>query len=132
MLQHSSPEGGTAPPLQDRLKGDGTGYEPDDNWERTRILAETVEDHELIDPSLSPERLLYRLFHEEGVRAYGAKAIAAHCGCSRERLAGIMSQFDVTELEGMADANGTIEVTCEFCSTRYGFRRDELGPRAAP
>ena len=128
MLQHLSPEGGTAPALQDRLKGDGTGYEPDDNWERTRILAATVEDHELIDPALSAEGLLYRLFQEEGVRAYGDKAVEAHCGCSRERLGSILSQFDAAELDGMATDSGTIDVTCEFCSAKYNFRRDELRP----
>ncbi|MEZ5926302.1 MAG: Hsp33 family molecular chaperone [Hyphomicrobiaceae bacterium] len=127
MLQHLSPEGGTPEPLHDRLKGDGTGYEPDDNWERTRILAETVEDHELIDPSLAPERLLYRLFHEEGVRAYGAKSVSAHCGCSRERLGRIMSEFDAAELDDMARTTGHIEITCEFCSARYVFARGELG-----
>lgn len=132
MLQHLSPEGGTAAPLQDRLKGDGTGYEPDDNWERTRILAATVEDHELIDPALSGERLLYRLFHEEGVRAYGAKAVEAYCGCSRERLGGIMSQFDAGELDGMAADTGSIEVTCEFCSAKYAFQREELRPQELP
>lgn len=125
MLQHLSPEGGTAP-VQDRLKGDGTGYEIDDDWERTRILAETVMDHELIDPDLSAERLLLRLFHEEGVRAYGAKPVEARCGCSRERLAGIMARFDRAELDDMI-VDGKIEITCEFCSTRYRFARDELG-----
>jgi molecular chaperone Hsp33 len=127
MLQHLSPEGGTAAPLLDRLKGDGTGYEADDNWERTRILAQTVEDHELIDPALAPERLLYRLFHEEGVRAYGAKPVAAHCGCSRERLASIMSEFGAAELDEMASSAGMIEITCEFCSTRYAYERREIG-----
>lgn len=125
MLQHLSPEGGT-PPAQDRLKGDGTGYELDDDWERTRILASTVEDHELIDPDLSAERLLIRLFHEEGVRAYGAKAVEARCGCSRERLGGIVAQFDEAEIDDMT-VEGQIELTCEFCSTRYRFERSELG-----
>jgi molecular chaperone Hsp33 len=127
MIQHLSPEGGSTQPLRDRLKGDGSVYEPDDNWERTRILAETVEDHELIDPELSAERLLYRLFREEGVRAYGVKAVTAHCGCSRARLSKIMSQFARAELDEMASAAGTIDITCEFCSAKYIFRRDELG-----
>jgi molecular chaperone Hsp33 len=125
MLQHLSPEGGT-PPVQDRLKGDGTGYEQDDDWERTRMLAATVEDHELIDPDLSAERLLLRLFHEEGVRAYGAKPVEARCGCSRERLGKIMTQFGKDELDDMI-VDGQIELTCEFCSTRYRFTPGELG-----
>lgn len=125
MLQHLSPEGGTGLP-QDRLKGDGTGYEQDDDWERTRILAATVEDHELIDPDLSAERLLLRLFHEEGVRAYGAKPVEARCGCSRERLGKIMTQFGKAELDDMV-IDGMIELTCEYCSTKYRFSPDDLG-----
>ena len=40
----------------------------DDAWVEGRSLIETVEDVELIDPELSGERLLFRLFHERGVR----------------------------------------------------------------
>ena len=50
--------------------------EDDENWNRARHLAATVEDHELIDPTLSPERLLFRLFHEEGVRVVPATELA--------------------------------------------------------
>ena len=44
----------------------------DDAWVEGRALVETVEDVELIDPALSSERLLYRLFHERGVRVSAA------------------------------------------------------------
>ena len=127
MVQHLSTEGGSAPPRHDRLKGDGTGYEPDESWERTRLLASTVEDHELLDPTLAPSRLLVRLFHEEGVRAYGGKPVEARCTCSRERLRRLLGQFDRAEVAGMADAAGTIETRCEFCSSAYRFAPDEIG-----
>jgi len=130
MIQHLSPDGGAGLPehLRDRdiLKGDGTGREDDDDWERTRILAATVEDHELLDPTLSPERLLIRLFNKEGVRAYGAMPLAAQCNCSHGRLAGIISQFQPDEITGMIEADGLVKAKCEFCSTKYEFRLDEL------
>ena len=44
----------------------------EEDWTARRALAETVEDHELLDPLLPPDRLLYRLFHEEQVRAFPA------------------------------------------------------------
>jgi molecular chaperone Hsp33 len=128
MVQHLSPEGGSGP-AQDRLKGDGTGYEPDESWERTRLLAETVEDHELIDPTLSPATLLMRLFHEDGVRAYGARPLEARCSCSHERLGRILRRFDKDEISGLATADGMIEARCEFCSAIYRYRPEELaGP----
>ena len=126
MVQHLSAEGGAGLPERDILKGDGTGREDDDDWERTRILASTVEDHELVDPLLAPERLLFRLFHEEGIRAYNATPLVAQCNCSHERLAGILSQFKPDEIAEMVEADGMIRAKCEFCSTGYVFAEEEL------
>jgi molecular chaperone Hsp33 len=96
----------------------------DDGWRRASALAATVEDHELLDPALPPERLLYRLFHEEKVRAFDASPLAARCNCSRERVEGMLDQFSAQDLEGMAKDN-VIEVTCEFCNTNYKFDADK-------
>jgi molecular chaperone Hsp33 len=126
MIQHLSPDGGSGLPERDRLKGDGTGWEDDDDWERTRILAATVEDHELIDPTLAPERLLFRLFHEEGIRAYDATPLVAQCNCSHERLAGIISRFEPDEISGMVEPDGMVKARCEFCSAHYRFKPQEL------
>jgi molecular chaperone Hsp33 len=100
--------------------------EDDDDWERVRILAATVEDHELLDPTLSPERLLYRLFHEEGVRALPPAPVEAYCRCSRERVTAFLRTFGAEDLADMREADGGISVTCEFCSATYRFAPDEL------
>ncbi len=107
--------------------GDETPPAPegdDDGWQRALALAATVEDHELLDPTLAPERLLYRLFHQEEVRAFDASPLAARCTCSRERVETMLSQFEPDELAGMADGN-VIAVTCEFCNTHYTFDADK-------
>ncbi len=49
----------------------------DDAWVEGRSLVETVEDIELIDPAVSTERLLYRLFHERGVRVFTSSTLDA-------------------------------------------------------
>lgn len=127
MLQHIPREGGrfaageTPQAHHERLEGDA-----DENWRRVRILAETVEDHELVDPTLTPELLLYRLFHEEGVRVTPALPLAAECRCSRERILSFLGRFGAAELADMREADGAIGVTCEFCSNRYSFRPDEV------
>ena len=90
------------------------------------MLASTVEDHELVDPTLSPERLLYRLFHEEGVRVQEARTLKEYCTCSRERVFGFLKRFGRKELDDMHEPDGSISVTCEFCSTRYVFDPSEL------
>jgi len=92
-----------------------------EDWQRARILAASVEDHELIDPTLSPERLLFRLFNEEDVRVYPGQALDARCRCSRERVQMFLSRFTQEDLEGLREPDGGISVTCEFCNARYVF-----------
>lgn len=99
--------------------------EDNEDWNRVRILAETVEDHELVDPMLAPERLLYRLFHEETVRAYRASPLDVYCRCSRERVSGLLRSFGEGEIDDMIEG-GKITVTCEFCNRRYEFDPKDL------
>ena len=104
----------------------------DDAWTEARMLADTIEDHELIDPMLSAERLLVRLFHERGVRAFTPTKISESCPCSRRRILGMLRGFSAAERRDMIADDGLIEVTCEFCSTRYRVAPDEAEePRAA-
>jgi molecular chaperone Hsp33 len=102
----------------------------DEAWVESQALVATVEDLELLDPALSTERLLYRLFHEHGVRVFRTAAVEAKCSCSRERVAGILGSFSAEERAAMVE-DGRIGVTCEFCNTRYTFTADEVtGPTA--
>jgi molecular chaperone Hsp33 len=119
MVQHVSPEGGKPPPEdapQDFLMGDD-----DDDWQRVAMLAQTVELHELIDPTLAPERLIYRLFHEEGVRAFETVPLEGYCQCSADRVEALIATFDAEERESMKTPDGQIGVTCEFCGRFYNF-----------
>jgi len=110
-------------------KRDDTLRSEDDdaeNWNRARLLAATVEDHELLDPVLSPQRLLYRLFHEEGVVVTRPAGLAAACRCSRERIQVYLRQFAPAELAEMREADGGVTVTCEFCSRKYRFSTSDI------
>jgi molecular chaperone Hsp33 len=91
----------------------------DDAWVEAKSLVDTIEDHELIDPGVSSERLLYRLFHERGVRVFDAKAIHEECRCSTERIMNMMRRFSPEDRRDMIGDNGRIGVTCEFCSRVY-------------
>jgi molecular chaperone Hsp33 len=93
----------------------------DDAWTEGKALAATVEDHELVDPTLSGERLLYRLFHERGVRVFESQPVHDVCRCSTERVASMLRQFTSQERADMVGDNGKIGVTCEFCSTHREF-----------
>lgn len=104
----------------------GPRGETDEDWVRVRSLAETIEDHELLDPTLTPERLLLRLFHEEGVVILNAQPLEAYCRCSRDRVFNVLQSFGATELSDMHDDNGAITATCEFCTTTYVFDPSEF------
>jgi molecular chaperone Hsp33 len=97
----------------------------DDAWIEGQSLIATVEDIELIDPDLSSERLLYRLFHEHGVRVFKAAGVEAKCSCSREGVANMLKSFSKDDRHHMIQ-DGVIAVTCEFCSTRYIFAPGEV------
>jgi molecular chaperone Hsp33 len=98
----------------------------DDAWVEGRSLIETVEDIELIDPALSSEQLLYRLFHERGVRVFRDTTVAAQCSCSRSGVEAMLQSFSQDDRDHMVE-NGVISVTCEFCSANYRFAPEEVG-----
>jgi molecular chaperone Hsp33 len=98
----------------------------DDAWVEAQALIDTVEDHELTDPSIAAERLLYRLFHERGVRVFEPISIEENCSCSRERIGEVLSQMQPAEIEEAAAATGMVEVRCEFCGANYSFDPAEI------
>lgn len=122
MVQYVSPVGGRQPDDED--EGGNANWligEREEDWQRVSMLAATVEDHELLDPTLSPERLLFRLFNEEGVRASAPLALETFCRCSRERVETFISTFQNDDIDGMLDETGKIAITCEFCNEVYRF-----------
>jgi molecular chaperone Hsp33 len=102
-------------------------FQEDDAWVEARSLVETIEDHELLDPMLTSERLLFRLFHERGVRVFEAQPVLERCRCSRERIVSMLKQFSPDERVSMVGDDGLIGITCEFCSTHYEVEPEEVG-----
>jgi molecular chaperone Hsp33 len=97
----------------------------DDAWVEGRALVDTVEDVELIDPAVSSEALLYRLFHERGVRVFRSAPLNAQCSCSRDNVAAMLRSFSQDDRDHMVQ-DGVIQVTCEFCNSIYDFKPDEV------
>lgn len=90
-----------------------------DAWERAEALFGTTGDDELIDPAISAETLLFRLFHEDGVRLLEPRALRAFCRCSPDRILGLLRSFPAEERTDMVEPTGAIRVTCEYCSRVY-------------
>jgi molecular chaperone Hsp33 len=127
------PEAGGRRLKADFSPGDAPeGVEPDrvaedDAWAEAKARAATTEAHELIDPTLSGERLLFRLFNERGVRVYAATPLAAVCRCSAEGVDAMLRSFPPEEVREMVGEDGMIGVTCEFCSTKRVFNPADYG-----
>jgi len=104
-------------------------HDPADNsWRELLALLGTIEPTELIDPTIGAERLLFRLFHEHGVRVFGGVPVADQCSCSRDKIRGILEGFSAQEIVDSTE-DGGIHVACEFCSTQYDFDPAEFAPQ---
>jgi len=108
------------------IAGDEARGSTEEAWDRSRALFQTLADDELLDPTITPEILLFRLFHEDGVRLEDARPLVAQCRCSRERIAGVLTSFDAAERADMVEADGKIRVTCEYCATVYELEPEEV------
>ena len=104
---------------------DGPIDEADEAWRAATVLAATVTDGELLDDTLAPEQLIWRLFSAEGVAADRPRALAYGCRCSRSRLAGILEGFGPDDLDDMV-VGSDIVMTCEFCNLDFRFGRHEV------
>ncbi|MDB5447429.1 MAG: chaperone protein Hsp33 [Phenylobacterium sp.] len=98
----------------------------DDAWRRTQALFETIGEDELVEPTLSSNHLLWRLFHEDGVRVFGSQPLRAFCRCSQERIETVLRAFGADERADMVEPDGKIHVTCEYCSRVYAVEPEKL------
>lgn len=133
LVQHLPREGGMSPvPFSsgDVPEGVRDTVDENDDWVKARLILDTVEDHELLDPTLSAERLLYRLYHEDGVTAYSPVALERYCSCSAGAVEAMLQRFSKEDRAAMV-TDGTINVTCEFCSTVYSIKPSEVEAKAS-
>ncbi|MET3613705.1 molecular chaperone Hsp33 [Rhizobium aquaticum] len=120
-----APERMRQPDLPGGDGDEGHEIEEDDNWTEARSLVATIDADELTDPHVGAERLLYRLFHERGVRVFEPQKVYDRCSCSRDKIAGVLRGLEAEEVDqGFED--GVITVTCEFCSQVYRYTAEEV------
>jgi molecular chaperone Hsp33 len=97
-----------------------------DDWERLSLLLKTVEDLELVDTSLSPETLLWRLFHEEQVRVEPPEPVIFRCDCDTGRIVQVLKSYAPQDRDHLADPDGIIRARCEFCGKTHEIGPDSL------
>ena len=97
-----------------------------DDWDRLSILLKTVEDLELVDTSLAPETLLWRLFHEDEVRVQPPEPMVFRCDCDADRITTVLKGYPPEERASLADPDGIIRARCEFCGKTHEITPDSL------
>ena len=133
MLQHMPAVGGSVAAEQGSGEGgllDHTdilaGAEAE-NWTRANALLDTVEEIELIGPTVAPTDLLVRLFHEEGPRVFDAQMVKFGCSCGPEKVVQAMSIYSAKDIAHMTTAEGVVTADCQFCGKHYEFDPKTLG-----
>lgn len=117
----------------DRERGEASLNAPEDReeWDRAAAFLETTQADELLDPELSGETLLYRLFHEDGVRVFDTMPLRAECGCNDQKIGAVLARYSKQELSDMVE-DGAIRVSCEFCRNNYFFSSEGISMKAEP
>lgn len=92
----------------------------EEEWERARILMESVKTEELLNPALDLDQLLFRLYHEDGVRVFEPNHVEFGCRCSRDKIETAISGFPKEDIDHMT-VDGKVSVDCHFCGTVYDF-----------
>jgi molecular chaperone Hsp33 len=99
----------------------------EENWNRVNMLLNTVEDFELIGPSVPPTDLLLRLFHEEQPRVFDAQAVRFGCTCSEDRVRQSLSIYSAKDIEKMTTDDGRVTADCQFCGAHYDMDPASVG-----
>lgn len=107
--------------LVQKIAGDENRGDTEEDWNTASILFQSVSDAELLDEDLSLGRVLFRLFHEEGVRLEGPSTIRDECTCSAERLEVTLKNMPDEELIELAEEDGSdhLKADCQFCGRKY-------------
>jgi len=102
---------------------EGIGLEGD-NWDHVQALFSTLGEEELLDTD--PLTLLDRLFHEEQVRVFEARPVKLACRCDHAGISTMLLALGEEELRQSMEADGQVDVTCEFCGRVYHFDAAEM------
>lgn len=109
-----------------RVAADETRGDTAEAWDEAQALFATITDGELADPDLPMEQLLYRLFHEQGVRMEPPQVLDDRCTCNEERLVATLQAMSDEALHDLVEEDGTLSIDCQFCGRHYTVPIEEV------
>ncbi|MGF1457017.1 MAG: Hsp33 family molecular chaperone [Alphaproteobacteria bacterium] len=141
LIQHLAASGGLTDDEENRARlqaekaaGKKTltdaGEDVEEAWNRVTTLLQTAEDQELVDPLLSTDRLLLRLFHEDGVRVFDPMPLSMDCRCTEDHIRDVLTRTGDSREDLVED--GRITVRCEFCNKDFVFDPETLALMGEP
>jgi molecular chaperone Hsp33 len=99
----------------------------EENWNRVNSHLHTVEQLELIGPTVAPTELLLRLFHDETPRVYDSQPVRFGCTCSEDRVRQSLSIYSARDIEKMTTEEGRVTADCQFCGAHYDLDPATVG-----
>ena len=120
MLQRIANEGGDLPTAA------GAKAASDDAWHTAKTLLSSVTRAELLDPTLTPEEIIFRLFSSMAPHVAPARAVTDQCRCDVRKVETILAQLSIDDVNNLADADGALHITCEFCKTERVYNKSDL------
>ena len=87
------------------------------HWEHVSTMAGSIRHEELVDPGLSMEDVVWRLFNQEKeVRTHQLSPLVRGCRCTAEYYQAVLTRFPEAERADMRGEDGLIAIDCAFCS----------------
>ena len=120
MLQRIATNGG------DDVSAESVKANSDDAWHTAKTLLSSVTRAELLDPALTPEEIVFRLFNSMAPHVAPARAVADQCRCDVQKIESMLCQLSIDDVNDLADADGALRITCEFCKTERVFNKIDL------
>jgi molecular chaperone Hsp33 len=124
MLQRIAAEGGKGGAMA--WTNAAARSKSDDAWHTAKTLLGSVTRDELLDPALSPESIVFRLFNTMAPHSAPARPVFDQCRCNVEKVEAVLRQLGTDELEDLADEDGNLTITCEFCKTKRAYHKNSV------
>jgi len=97
-----------------------------DLWETVTVLLNSVRDQELFS-DLTPDEILFRLFHANKLQVFEPKTPHFECRCYRGKMENFLKKMSPDDRANLYNNSGEIDVSCQFCGEKYTFTKKDLG-----
>lgn len=92
--------------------------ESEDLWNTYKIFIDTLLPDEMLNPKISDQSILYRLFNQHIIHVFPQKQLHMQCKCSQEKIDQLIFNLEKDILEENSQKE-FLNVDCNFCQKQY-------------